>query len=94
METETEKKNEECYRCKFFDRYYTKEAKQYRRTKFGWCRKQVKSVNVHETCEYFIFKPPRKRCNEILSNALNDLLTQISEIRSVLEAEEDERKDL
>ena len=26
-----------CYRCRYFDRYYTKGAKSFNKTPCGWC---------------------------------------------------------
>ena len=34
---ENEIKLKECYRCKYFDKYYVKGVKQFVPTKCGWC---------------------------------------------------------
>lgn len=82
--------SKQCYRCRYFDKYYTKEVKRFRPTKWGWCCQKCDSVNMHYGCEKFLFKPFSKRSNRLLQYSLNTLLTELSEIRKVLEVERDE----
>lgn len=84
----------ECYRCKFLDRYYTKEIKEFQKTKLGWCCKKQETVTIHNSCEYFFAKQKQKRSMGLLRFCLNDLLTEISEIRKIIEAENSEDKEL
>lgn len=82
--------SKKCCRCKYFDKYYTKEIKHFRPTKWGWCCQKRDNVNMHCGCENFLFKPLSKRSNRLLLYCLNSLLTELSEIRKVLETENDE----
>ncbi len=74
-----------CSRCRFFDRYYTKETKKFRRTECGWCRKKRELVSTHGECEKFLARTRRCMPQRALYLQLNDLLTEISEIRNFLE---------
>ncbi len=85
-----ENTNRHCFRCRFFDRYYTRELTRYEKTKSGWCKKRVASANIHETCENFQAKRPGFQREMTLKSHLNDILTHIHEIRCVLEAEREE----
>lgn len=83
-----------CYRCRHMDRYYTQEEKQFCKTQFGWCGKRQETVCIHDACEEFSGKPVRKnKVNGFLAFYLNNLLTQISQIRAILEEKDEEEKD-
>lgn len=90
METESK----QCYRCKYPDRYYTKEVKRFCKTKFGRCREKRAEMNIHESCERFEQRASVRGRPKLLKNYLNDLLTEITEIRKVLEEEKDEREEM
>ena len=77
----------ECYRCRNFIRYYTRGAKQFNQTKFGWCGAKLCTVSNREGCEQYVFKKPTKKSRETLRICLSNLLTEISAIRQVLEDE-------
>lgn len=89
-----ENKSDKCYNCKYFDRYYTKGIKKFDRTEFGWCCKKIQTIKSDEACGSFIFKSKNKRSRILLELCLNDLLTQITEIRNVLEEDADDGKEL
>ena len=83
-----------CYRCRHMDRYYTKEEKQFCKTQFGWCRKRQETIRICEACEEFSCKPVRKnKVNGFLAYYLDGLLTQISQIRAILEEKDEEEKN-
>lgn len=84
----------ECYRCKFLDRYYIKGVKEFKKTNSGWCCKKQKTVEIHNGCEDFNARSKRKRNERLLRFYLNDLLTEISEIRKIIEAENREDEEL
>lgn len=48
--------NKECFRCRYFDRYYTKGVKRYNRTKFGRCSVRAEIVGNHDTCQAYVIK--------------------------------------
>ncbi len=82
-----------CSRCRFFDRYYTKETKKFRRTECGWCRKKQELVSTHGECEKYSARTRRCMPQRALYLQLNDLLTEISEIRNFLEDNKLEGED-
>lgn len=90
MENESKK----CFNCKHLERYYTKEIKQFCKTKFGWCSEKRNVVDTNGGCEQFGRKPVRRGRHRLLQCSLSDLLTEISEIRKVLEAEKSEREEM
>lgn len=84
----------ECYRCKFLDRYYVKGIKEFQKTNCGWCCKKQETVAIHNGCKEFSVKQTHKRNERLLRFYLNDLLTEISEIRKIIEEETSENKEL
>lgn len=85
--------NKICARCREMDRYYTREEKRFRETDFGWCPKRGGIVKKHESCGQFAPRPYRRVRARLLQYCLNELLTEISLIRNVLEAEEREKTE-
>ena len=80
--------SEQCYKCKHFMRYYTKGAKQFNKTKYGWCCTQHEIVHIQKNCERYALKPRMMRSKRLLRYYLNGLLTEISVIRMIVEEEE------
>lgn len=80
-----ENKKPECFECRDLIRYYTKGIKRFNKSRYGWCCKRQEHVDIHDNCENF------NRCRKkgiILYSTkicINDLLTQITEIRNILE---------
>lgn len=85
--------NKQCFRCKKFDRYYVRGVRQFNRTDFGRCCEKQDSVNMHDCCDQFVAKTVRKMPKKMLSYCLSDLLTDISEIRKVIEDEYSEIRE-
>lgn len=83
-------KRGECYQCRHFDRYYTKETRHFQPTKCGFCYNCRSVVNMHGDCENYQARRWHRRGETFLRFCLNDLLTEISELRSMLEAERNE----
>ncbi|MDE7164844.1 MAG: hypothetical protein K2O04_05435 [Clostridiales bacterium] len=82
--------NTTCSRCRFLDRYYTKGVKHFDKTDFGWCMHKNKSINVREDCcDRYELKKSAKIPSRRIQVCLNDLLTEITEVRKILEAESD-----
>lgn len=70
----------------YFIGYYSKAYCSFYREKFGLCRKQQKIVDKHESCESFktkTFDRTVKRAAVI--DALNNALTEINTIKTILE---------
>ena len=86
--------NRRCSRCKYFNRYYTKEIKAFQKTNFGWCSCARENVTNDFVCERYCMKLPAKRYSSILKFDLNGLLTELSEIRKLIEAESREYEDV
>ena len=81
MEQDTKK----CFRCSHLDRFYTKELKKFRRTEYGWCYIKQEIVNVQGGCEQCRFKRSRRFSQRVLCATLNELLTEINEVRNIIE---------
>ncbi|MDE6398748.1 MAG: hypothetical protein K2L51_05450 [Clostridiales bacterium] len=88
-----ENSGKHCYRCKYFDRYYTKEVVNFRQTKYGWCNYKHSEVQSKESCEQFANRVYARKSNLLLKCTLNSLLTEITAVRNVLEADRDERSE-
>ena len=83
-----------CYRCKNLDRFYTRGVKQFNKTKVGWCCKKEEIVNVHDSCDKYELRKPCKRISKSIKFCLNDLLTDISGIREIIEDERRENEEV
>lgn len=81
--------NKKCYICKFLDRYYTKGTKRFTRAKCGWCRKRREIVNSDFGCEEYKYWVQRKGFPRVLKYTINDILTELAEVRKILETEKD-----
>ncbi len=80
-----------CVNCRYMDNYYTKGVKSFERTKYGWCCKKACIVNNGGGCEEYVYKASRKKVQEIfLKCYISDLLTEITELRKLLETEANE----
>lgn len=88
-----ESKQEICLYCRWLDRYYTRELKHFQATAYGRCRKNMLSVEIHESCDGFQKKPVQKRCSFLLEVSLSQLLTELSELRKILETQEREKNE-
>ena len=89
-----EEKNKACVRCKHYQRYYLKGKKKFNATKFGRCRRRNESVSNCNSCEEFSIKIYRIKPYEYIESYLDWLLAEISTIRMIIEANEDEQKEL
>ncbi len=83
-----------CFRCKNFSLFYTKGVKNFNKTKFGWCIERQSVVSTQDGCEKYAYKPCIRRSNLMIKNCLNGLLTEITGIREMLEAERNDNKDM
>ncbi|MDE7164834.1 MAG: hypothetical protein K2O04_05385 [Clostridiales bacterium] len=80
-----------CGKCRYLDRYYTKEETRFNKTEFGWCMCKHSNVNIKEyVCEKYEIKKTTKIPSRRVQACLNDLIIEISEIRKILEAESGE----
>ena len=80
---------EKCAWCRYFDRYYTRGVKQFNKTELGFCHFKNTETGARDGCENFAPAQKDKRSERLLKHCLNDLLTEISEIRKVIESEDD-----
>ena len=83
-----------CYGCKHFYRYYIKGVTTFNRTNWGWCCYRMFNTRSTEGCDKFKLKKRQERCNAFVERTLNDLLTELSTIRKVLEVEEGGEEEL
>lgn len=89
---DNENKENLCYRCVWFDRYYTQGTKQMNLTKYGWCSKMQSHIRSNGACEHFQHKRRPNKAYMGVKNCLNGLLTEISELRKYIEADKKEEK--
>ena len=82
-----ENKKEQCFMCRNFDRFYTKGTRNFNKTKTGLCFKKGETVDIHGNCEKFLLRVPRRLPPKYLRYCLSDMLTELSEIRKMLETE-------
>ena len=78
---------DKCYSCGYFDRYYTKGVKRFNQTQYGWCQKQREAIKIQDACKLFCRKQKLKVRVRLSLMQLNNLLTEISEVRKILEAD-------
>lgn len=81
-----------CKRCKYFYVFYTRGIKRYSATEYGWCRKNVRIAEQNEKCEQYLYKGKQQTSKRFTRLILSDMLTDLSEIRSVLQGEKDENE--
>ena len=74
-----------CFRCKEFDRFYAKGSKKYNKTKFGWCCKKQDTIEANDGCDKYVFKGKDKPSDRPIKLRLDELLTEISQLRLMLE---------
>lgn len=87
-----ENNNKICRDCGEYKAYYTKEYCHFNRQDHGFCAKHEKIVEKQGMCAFWrsnLFR--RKMRKKVAIRALNDILTNLSEIRQILG--EDEKED-
>ncbi len=77
--------SKKCFNCAYFNRYYIRGVKRFHDTKFGRCGEKGATVENTDSCEEFIRKRRRPRFSDSVQIALNNLLTDISAIRHIIE---------
>ena len=82
----------QCYKCRNFQRYYIKGTKMYNMTKIGRCCIKNETVSNTDCCGEFKIKVRYKPGCELPFLQLNDLLTEIAEIRKYLEDKNDDEE--
>lgn len=82
----------QCYRCGYLDRFYVKDLKQYNKVKYGWCVNKRNVVGIHDCCDNYKGQYKTKKSNFYLLSALSDILTDLSEIRNILQDDRDNDK--
>ncbi len=75
-----------CNNCKYFDAYFIKGRKRFNQTKCGWCIANKENADVDGWCTRYEEKRPVKSGQKYLYRYLSDILTDISAIRDVIEA--------
>lgn len=86
-----------CFQCRSFYRYYTKGVKQFNKTKLGWCVEKQDTVKSSGGCDKFVIRTRVCKVSKLVWHTLNDLLTQISELRMIIEEDKngsDEREEV
>lgn len=89
-ETNMENDTEKCFKCVYFQRFYTRGTKKFNSLNLGWCcEKQdvVKNTDICGCNNYKLKKRRSFRSDEMLLYTLNNLMTDISAVRQMLEEE-------
>lgn len=88
-----ETKKEKCYNCRQFQRYYVKGTKKFNKIAIGRCCSKDETVGACDTCDKWKMKSV---CNVAWSakHTLNDILTDISAIRQIIEERQEEYENL
>lgn len=84
-----DRNNIQCSGCRFCDRYYIKGVKEFKKINYGWCCQRRCTVEVHESCQKFERNVKKVKSKRLLRCYLSDILTEISEIRKIIEEESD-----
>lgn len=87
-----ENESKECNRCKYYEPYYTRNTKHFNKTKCGRCSKKRCMVSSHDSCDEHSYKSCTSKSKRVLKLYLNDLLTDLTEIRQIIEVENAETK--
>ena len=89
-----EQLNKKCYRCFYFERYYTKGAYRFTVSDIGFCKCKKEITYKHNVCESFkkgngvrIWK---KTCERVLS----EMLIDIAAIKEVYALEQENKNDV
>ena len=88
METDCKK----CFRCRNFSRYFTKGVKKFNETNLGWCGVNQSTVKSNGCCDKYVIKTRINTVSKYVWYTLNDILTQISELRKIIEDSKGERE--
>lgn len=89
-----QEKFKRCSVCTYFDRYYIRQVKRFDKTEFGWCFKIGEITECKHCCDKFAHRQPKKIDEGLLKFYLSDLLTEISQLRTTVEAELNENEEL
>ena len=87
-------KNKQCFRCEYYNYYFIKGKKRFNKIKLGRCGKKCDTVNMHDSCGGFVLRRKRQTHKLFLEIYLEHLLTEISELRLLMEEEINENKNL
>lgn len=80
-----ENQNARCYRCGHCERFYVQAVKQFDKSDCGWCSVRRTVVNIHDGCDRFRLKPLRGKDRKRIERCLNDMLTEMSQLRMLIE---------
>ncbi len=78
-----------CKRCKQFDRYYTRGVTRFDKTEIGRCYATGDDVSAQGSCNKFTSKTPVKRTRYAIELCLNNIMTDISAVRNMIEESDD-----
>lgn len=84
-----------CLRCKNFDRYYAKGSKRFNPTEYGWCLIRADHTITRDSCELFAARPTAgKKSDRPARYYLQELLTEITAIRQIMEEDSHENEEM
>lgn len=75
----------ECWNCKFFNYYYTKGLTFFNRESFGFCKKNRRLCDNHETCDLWEYKfEKRNTRKEATLTQLPIVLEKLAQLEQIL----------
>ena len=83
-----------CDRCRNFDRYYIRGVRRFDMTELGWCRATGNTVKTQDCCGRFAEKREEQKPRRAVEVCLNNILADISAVRSILEEEKQENEEV
>lgn len=88
-----ERKNKACWNCGYYKAYYTKGLCHFDKLNDGVCRKQEKTVNKHEQCEFWKTNYKLRSWQEVIAKKkLIEIMDILTEIRQILFEEKEENE--
>ena len=76
-----------CAICRDFNRFYTIGVTRFNETDYGYCNEHKRCVGEYDYCDDYTFCFYPKISKHVVLKNLNSLLTELSEVRRVLEEE-------
>lgn len=89
-----EMKDNCCYHCQYYKAYYTKGNTNFDRLDYGLCTQKKETVDKHCGCEKFEYRfYGRVNRKQLALEALAENINLFSEIKQILEEDDDEALD-
>lgn len=81
-----------CFKCIYFNKYYTRGVKKFNECSFGWCGVCNDHKKLMDNCPNYRFKHKVPIENTNMLFVLNNLLTELEQIEQILKEDIKERR--